>query len=299
MLPANVFAPPERPPTRPRDPTQAPPSLTSTPPTFGRWDAQHFVDGAGVAIFHVKSARVVLCWHSRHRYWFLPKGRRDAGEAAWRGACREGFEESGYRNRMLPLPIQHKQPAAHNPAPSEGESGKRPDFVIEPVWSQMIPLKKDVQYLFQWYIAETLPPDEEKALGLPEPVVPGSSAPQKPYFEPNIYPSGLTLRQRMAMEPVGYEPPRHEGTGVDPSEMWYTSALIPVDQIGEKLGQGVEAEVAKAGWRAILKRVEMEQAAERSDRVLQLAFEMSRNRAREEQERDGEGSGEQQQGPWI
>lgn len=34
-----------------------------------------------------------MCWHSRDKYWFLPKGRRNASEDAGRAAEREGFEE--------------------------------------------------------------------------------------------------------------------------------------------------------------------------------------------------------------
>jgi hypothetical protein len=49
-----------------------------------------------VAIFHLATARVVICSAEDRRvglYYFLPKGRRDAGEDAARGAEREGYEE--------------------------------------------------------------------------------------------------------------------------------------------------------------------------------------------------------------
>ena len=62
-------------------------------PVYSRFSAHHLVVGAGVAIFHVASKRVVVCYHSRDGYWFLPKGRRDAGEITERAAEREGFEE--------------------------------------------------------------------------------------------------------------------------------------------------------------------------------------------------------------
>lgn len=60
---------------------------------FAEYAASNFVTASGVAIFHIKSARVVLCYHTRDKYWFLPKGRRDAGEHSTRAAEREGFEE--------------------------------------------------------------------------------------------------------------------------------------------------------------------------------------------------------------
>lgn len=52
--------------------------------------------GAGVAIFHIASGRVVICSAVDRKmglYYFLPKGRRDAGEESGRGAEREGYEE--------------------------------------------------------------------------------------------------------------------------------------------------------------------------------------------------------------
>lgn len=66
---------------------------SSDAPLTANFDSSHLTIGAGVAIFHLKSSRVVLCWHSVKNYWFLPKGRRDIGEETGTGAEREGFEE--------------------------------------------------------------------------------------------------------------------------------------------------------------------------------------------------------------
>ena len=63
-------------------------------PVFADFPAHHFVSASGVAIFHVKSERVVVCYHTKRKSWFLPKGRRDAGEDSTRAAEREGFEEA-------------------------------------------------------------------------------------------------------------------------------------------------------------------------------------------------------------
>jgi 8-oxo-dGTP pyrophosphatase MutT (NUDIX family) len=62
-------------------------------PVYAEFPAFHFTCGGGVAIFHVKTERVVVCYHTLEHHWFLPKGRRDAGEETRRGAEREGFEE--------------------------------------------------------------------------------------------------------------------------------------------------------------------------------------------------------------
>jgi len=77
-----------------RDPAQlAQNDFKSDLPIVGNWDSAHTTIGAGVAIFHLATSRVVLCYHSVDNYWFLPKGRRDCGEDSGAGAEREGFEE--------------------------------------------------------------------------------------------------------------------------------------------------------------------------------------------------------------
>lgn len=58
-----------------------------------QWPCSNLTIGGGVAIFHVASARVVVCYHTRGKYWFLPKGRRDAHEHSEQAAEREGYEE--------------------------------------------------------------------------------------------------------------------------------------------------------------------------------------------------------------
>ena len=74
-------------------PTKHETSIQSSPPVTGNWDGAHTTIGAGVAIFHLATTRVVVCYHSVDKYWFLPKGRRDADEDTGAGAEREGFEE--------------------------------------------------------------------------------------------------------------------------------------------------------------------------------------------------------------
>lgn len=78
-------------------------TLTSTNPFYAKFDSAHLTIGAGVAIFHVATSRVVLCYHPVVKYWFLPKGRRDVNEETARGAEREGFEEVGPRLHQIPL----------------------------------------------------------------------------------------------------------------------------------------------------------------------------------------------------
>ncbi|CAF9940336.1 MAG: hypothetical protein ALECFALPRED_008523 [Alectoria fallacina] len=219
------------------------------PPIVGNWDSSNTTIGAGVAIFHLASSRVVLCYHSTHRYYFLPKGRRDASEDTGSGAEREGFEESGYRNRLLPLPIPTRQPKAHSPSPSSAASTP---FVIEPVWTQLAPVTKTAQYILFWYIAETVPPNVEVSLSAQEKEQ-GMAYQYPPKFEANT-----KLKERMEMEEEGYEPIRHENTGVDAEEALYESYLMPVEEAIEKLGKGISADVVRKGWEGIQLRQKME-----------------------------------------
>jgi hypothetical protein len=74
-------------------PTPTPANSTPVPAQYAGGD---FIVGGGVAIFHVATGRVVICSAEHRRgktYYFLPKGRRDAGEESGTGAEREGYEE--------------------------------------------------------------------------------------------------------------------------------------------------------------------------------------------------------------
>ncbi|KAF2744893.1 hypothetical protein M011DRAFT_372905, partial [Sporormia fimetaria CBS 119925] len=216
------------------------------PPVFAQYSSENFILGAGVAIFHIASSRVVIC-SAKDRlgrtYYFLPKGRRDAGEESGRGAEREGYEESGYRNRILPLPTPHRQPQSHPRIHA-------PSLTAEPVWLEMMPLRH-YQYLLYWYIAETLPPDLEIEL---------ETQAEDQYKPPPPFPRDITLRERTKMEPEGYEPKRHENTGVDEEERAYQSFLVSVEEAITKLGKrGVLADVVRRGWEGICERMRMEE----------------------------------------
>lgn len=240
-------------------------TLEPDPPVVGNWDSAHTTIGAGVAIFHLAANNVVLCFHSQEGYWFLPKGRRDANEDTASGAEREGFEEvrfflsirtsanalqSGYRNRLLPLPIPNRQPKAHHPSP--GAQGSR--FVTEPVWTQLVPVTKTAQYICFWYIAETIPPALEMSLSLLE------KEQNMAYHCPSKFEPGMTLAQRIEMEGLGYEPIKHEHTGVDAEELLYESYLVPIDEAIRKLGTTtLSADVVRKGWDAICLRRHMEE----------------------------------------
>lgn len=117
---------------------------------------------------------------------------------------------------------------------------------------QLMPLRA-WQYLLYWYIAETLPPSLEADLE----TVPGAA-----YKPPPAYPASLSLRERVKLEPEGYEPVHHEGTGVDAEEQTYESALVGVEEAVGKLGRGsVSADVVMKGWKGIQDRFATEDGA--------------------------------------
>ncbi|KAI9816456.1 MAG: hypothetical protein M1827_001588 [Pycnora praestabilis] len=223
-------------------------------PVAANFASSKVMIAAGVVIFHLASSRVVLCWHSRDKYWFLPKGRRDAGEDSGAGAEREGFEESGYRNRLLPIPLKHRQPRPHNPS---GDTLS--PFSTEPIWTQLLPLSpgSTSQYILFWYIAETVPPDVESQLNA-QTSAGRTSISETPYQYPPKYPQGLTLSARIKLEPGLYEPVHHENTGVDTEEALYESSLLPLEEAMEKLRGSLQEEVVRGGWEAICARQKLE-----------------------------------------
>jgi hypothetical protein len=109
------------------------------------------------------------------------------------------------------------------------------------------------QYVLYWYVAETLPPDLEKEL---------ETEVGAAYKPPPAFPRDLSLRERIKLEPKGYEPLHHEGTGVDEEEQTYESHLVPVEEAVRRLGRnGVMADVVLKGWEGIQHRLAIEDAA--------------------------------------
>lgn len=124
--------------------------------------------------------------------------------------------------------------------------------MTEPVWTQLAPVTKVAQYILFWYVAETVPPDLEVSLSAQE------KEQGMAYQYPPKFKSEMTLKERITMEREGYEPIRHENTGVDAEEALYESYLIPVEEAIEKLGRSISADVVRKGWEAIQLRYKME-----------------------------------------
>ncbi|KAF2834462.1 hypothetical protein M501DRAFT_1001083 [Patellaria atrata CBS 101060] len=140
-----------------------------------------------------------------------------------------------------------------------------------------MPVRPTVQYMLFWFIAETLSPDDEDKVttASSHPVTSHSNQvdlsimlesreattalyPAPTYTTPPMFPANLTLQKRMELEPEGYEPTRHENTGVDDEEAQYTSKLVSIATAKELLGGSIMADVVKRGWDLIQLRLNME-----------------------------------------
>ncbi|EME48632.1 hypothetical protein DOTSEDRAFT_97187, partial [Dothistroma septosporum NZE10] len=237
--------------------------LPSSPPVTASIPSENLTISGGIAIFHLATARVVLCYHTRDRYFFLPKGRKNVHENILSAAEREGFEESGFRNRVLALSIEHGQTL---PETGEGH-GEDARFVTEPLWTQMLPLRAGStrQYLLFWYAGETVPQDAEAQYQQQAENASQSSGKQI-YRPPPPFPQDMTIRQRIGLDArleedgkkAVYEPVKHEGTGVDEEEMLYTAALVPINEAMRKLRGRLEADVVNRAWEGIQLRMRLE-----------------------------------------
>lgn len=233
---------------------------TATPPTCVQFPSDKLTLGAGVAIFHLATSRVIVCYHTRNKYYFLPKGRKNADESLERAAEREGFEESGYRNRLLPVVMKHRATEAE-------------EFAAECQWMQLLPLTTTAQYVLFWFVAETVPKDVEDAYAAE--TTSGDEG-GRVYRPPPSFPRDVTLKQRIAQDtmststlegkPENYEPRWHEGTAQDEEEMCYRSYLMPVDEARHVLRGSVMEDVVRRGWEGIRARMKIEEEREKEQK---------------------------------
>lgn len=167
------------------------------------------------------------------------------------------MRKSGYRCRLIPLPIPHRQPYA---------AGQEPRFVVEPLWTQLVPVVRTTQYVLCWYAAETLSESAERAANVAamgrESATEEQLRSSTGFVVPETWPVGMTVKERVAEDVDGgktYEPLRHEGTGVDDEEATYTSYLVDVAEARRLLRGSVMEDVVKRAWNAICLRRKMEE----------------------------------------
>lgn len=236
---------------------------TATPhPTLAQFPSERLTLSAGIAIFHLATSRVVICYHTTKHFYFLPKGRKNANESLERAAEREGFEESGYRCRLLPLAMKHRATYSSDVA-GEGEGGEG-RFATEPCWMQLMPVGKSTQYTLFWFVGETVPSEVERGYAAA-----GEGQGKGVYRPPEPWPRGLTVRERIKLDVVGdgeggtrvYEPVWHDGMAQDEDEMCFRSYFMPVDEACRVLRGSVMEDVVRRGWEGIQLRIRMEEDA--------------------------------------
>ena len=146
-------------------------------------------------------------------------------------------------------------------------SGPQSPHVTEPISTELMPFRRNVDYFLSWYIAETLPEDIEVETN--EKMLECATADNPtPYIAPPAFPEDIKLidrvRQDIRLDENGkqicYEPQRHEGTGVDSDEAQYESYLLKIPEALGKLKGSSMAYVVDFGWQLIEKRFAMEDA---------------------------------------
>ncbi|KAF9017696.1 hypothetical protein BDZ89DRAFT_1074631 [Hymenopellis radicata] len=133
-------------------------SSVTTPPWSG-YASGDFMLGAGMVIIQPSTGKVVVCYDTKTKSYFLPKGRKDVNESLEDTAVREACEESGYPVSHFPLYKDTLQPV-----PPE-DRGKEYPVNIEPAFVSIAPwpprFTRDGQlrshggeYLTFWYVGQ-------------------------------------------------------------------------------------------------------------------------------------------------
>ncbi|PBK85695.1 hypothetical protein ARMGADRAFT_1087256 [Armillaria gallica] len=120
------------------------------------WASSDFMVGSGMVIIQPSSHRIVVCYDSLRKTYFLPKGRKDIGESLEEAAVREAYEESGYKAQHLPLYKVTRAPASpENPGARHGPNTE-PVYISVRSWR---PKNKDNggEYLTFWYVGQIGP----------------------------------------------------------------------------------------------------------------------------------------------
>ncbi|KAK1230316.1 hypothetical protein PQX77_006594 [Marasmius sp. AFHP31] len=78
-----------------------PTSLTIESPSF----SDQFVISCGTVTLDLQLKKALLIRWNKNGEILLPKGRKNIGESLYDAALRETLEETGYKAKLLPLPV--------------------------------------------------------------------------------------------------------------------------------------------------------------------------------------------------
>ncbi|KAL4256696.1 Nudix hydrolase domain-containing protein [Pleurotus pulmonarius] len=146
----------------------------------GLWSAQDFMLGVGMVIIQPETEKVVLCYDSRRKRYFFPKGRKDAGEAMETAVLREAYEESGFRASFLPLYIPSHAPISPQDMNIRSDNPVKSSepFIVStktynprPSFNPFTKREVDTSrvYFIHWYVGQ-IPADavREEGTGMPD-----------------------------------------------------------------------------------------------------------------------------------
>jgi 8-oxo-dGTP pyrophosphatase MutT (NUDIX family) len=107
--------------------------------------------GAGMVIIQPATQKIVVLYDTQHKYWFLPKGRKDVGESLEQAALREAYEESGFRAEFMPLHTRTRAPSS--PSANPVSLNTEPIFASTMAWG---PRHQDGggEYLTFYYVGQ-------------------------------------------------------------------------------------------------------------------------------------------------
>ncbi|KAK0457048.1 uncharacterized protein EV420DRAFT_537400 [Desarmillaria tabescens] len=141
------------------------------------WASCDFMVGSGMVIIQPSSHKIVVCYDSLRKAYFLPKGRKDIGESLEEAAVREAYEESGYETQHFPLHKATRAPASpRNPGARDGPNTE-PAYISARSWG---PKRNDNggEYLTFWYVG-MIGPDAKWT--------PGTGMPDEQHYSSKLY----------------------------------------------------------------------------------------------------------------
>ena len=131
--------------------------------------------------------------------------------------------------------------------------------------TELVPMRSDLSYLLSWFIAETVPKDDEEWANNTMREHATEENPT-PYISPPKLPADMTFAQRISLDQsvnehgdeVWDQPLHHDGTGVDSDEVQYESHLLPIAAALTLLRGTTMEYVVRKGWDLILARSDRE-----------------------------------------
>ncbi|KAK0200751.1 hypothetical protein DFS33DRAFT_1266161 [Desarmillaria ectypa] len=144
------------------------------------WASCDFMVGSGMVIIQPSSHKIVVCYDSLRKTYFLPKGRKDIGESLEEAA-------SGYKVQHFPLYKATRAPASPKNPGARRSPNTEPAYISARSWG---PKRNDNggEYLTFWYVGK-IGPDAVSGEWTP-----GTGMPDEQHYSSKLYEYGDALR---------------------------------------------------------------------------------------------------------